>query len=364
MADTSFYGLLVLACNRSAPPAVLPELHLNIWEKKKNWIFEAAFLDIGLMLDVEETAETFEFVLPWSVSEQDLEDLSLRLQDAGAIPAIFNEGWVCANTNGSAGYVNGPGSEPLFTFVQLGTDLEVYTHNPNSSHAQQSIRLNVRGIQSKSKSANQAVKRMYMRFRVKNVPNHFYRVSINPRDRLLLSSWQRTEIIDFRVNVRRGIPLGFEGNRIKGNLVAFRKVHLFLMKSRDQDIVFEDERFKSCRSLDDEHFGASYSLAANPSDWHKFWSRLRVKNSLGYQWTKKIEKDPITNADLPVIEFGTLARFKKVRFGITKFIIAAGIVGALGNMVWDGVKFRYEGAPIAAKVKAWIARTSDAGERK
>jgi hypothetical protein len=364
MADATFYGLLVLACNRTPSPAVLPELHLNIWEKRNKATFEEAFLDIGLMLDVGETADTFEFVLPWRVAPGDLEDLCLRLQDAGAIAAIFNEGWVCSNTNGSAGYVSDPKAGCLFTFAQLGTDLEVYSHNPNSAHEQQSIRLKVGGIQSKSKSANQSAPRMYVRFRVKNVPSHFYRVSINPRDRLLLSSWQRTEIIDFRVNVRRGIPLGFDVNRIKGSFVDFRKVHLFLMKSRDQDIVFEDKRFKSCRSLEDEHFWASYSLATNPSDWQKRLSRWRVQNSLGYQWTKTIEKDPITGTDLPVTEFGTLARFKKVRFGITKFIIAAGLVGALGNMVWDAVKLRYGDAPIAATVKGWLVPTSDAGGRK
>ena len=359
MADSTFYGLLVLANGRTVQQGVLPEVHLNLWEKRKNWIFDSAFLDIGLMLDVNDSAHTFEFVLPWSISDLDIEDLSIRLQEKGAIPAIFNEGWICSNSNGRAGYVTDPVKNETFTFVELGTDLQVKTHNPNTNHAQQAISLNVPNVRVKSISSSALAKRMYVRFRVKNVPKHFYRVSINPRDRLFLSSWQRTEIIDFRMNVRRGVPLGFE-QRVNATFIDFKKVHLFLMKSRDQDIVFEDKLFRSCRSLEDEHFWANYSLAAGPNDWHKFWSRRRVKNSLGYQWTRTIEKDPITGNDMPVSEFGTLARFKNIRFGLAKFVIVAGLVGALGNMVWDAFKYRYDGSPIATRVQGWLARTPGA----
>ena len=307
------------------------------------------------MLDVNDSAQTFEFVLPWTISNSDIEDLSLRLQEKGAIPAIFNEGWICSNSNGRAGHVTDPRTNEIFTFVELGTDLQVKTHNQHTNQAQQAISLHVPNVRVKSRSSSASAKRMYVRFRVKNVPKHFYRVSINPRDRLFLSSWQRTEIIDFRMNVRRGVPLGFE-QRVNAAFVDFKKVHLFLMKSRAQDIVFEDKLFKSCRSLEDEHFWANYSLAAGPNDWHKFWSRRRVKNSLGYQWTRAIEKDPITGNEMPVAEFGTLARFKNIRFGLVKFVVVAALVGALGNMFWDAVKYRYDGSPIATRVQEWLAR--------
>lgn len=363
MADMTFYGLLVLANGRTAVPGILPEVHLNLWEKKQKWVFESAFLDIGLMLDVSDTAQTFEFVLPWPIATLDIEDLSLRLQEKGAIPAIFNEGWICSNSNGRAGHVTDPVKNEVFTFVEVGNDLQVKTHSPNTNQAQQAISLNIPNIRTKSASSSATATRMYVRFRVKNVPKHFYRVSINPRDRLFLSSWQRTEIIDFRMNVRRGVPLGFE-QRVNAAFIDFKKVHLFLMKSRDQDIVFEDKRFRSCRSLEDEHFWANYSLAAGPNDWHKFWSRRRVKNSLGYQWTRTIEKNPITGVDTPVSEFGTLARFKNIRFGLVKFIVVAGLVGAFGNILWDAIKYRYDGSPIATRVQGWVTRAPEVEDTK
>jgi len=55
-----------------------------------------------------------------------------------------------------------------------------------------------------------------------------------------------------------------------------------------------------------------------------------------------------------------LARFKNIRFGLVKFVIVAGLVGALGNMVWDAVKYRYDGSQIATRVQEWLTRTPDA----
>ena len=209
-SDSTFYGLLILATGRKGQPEVLPEVHLNLWEKKEKWVFESVFLDIGLMLDVNDSAQSFEIVLPWLTSLSDIEDLSPRLQEKGAIPAIFNEGWICSNSNGRSGHVTDPVTNDIFTFVTLGNDLQVKTHNQGTPLAQQSISLNVPSLKEKSTSSSSLARRMYVRFRVKNVPKHFYRVTINPRDRLFLSSWQRTEIIDFRMNVRRGVPLAFE----------------------------------------------------------------------------------------------------------------------------------------------------------
>ena len=62
---------------------------------------------------------------------------------------------------------------------------------------------------------------------------------------------------------------------------------------------------------------------------------------------------------MPVSEFGTLARFKNVQFGLVKFVIVAGLVGALGSMVWDAVKYRYEGSSVATRVQGWLAPVSD-----
>ena len=103
------------------------------------------------------------------------------------------------------------------------------------------------------------------------------------------------------------------------------------MRSRDKDIVFHDKLFKASRSLEDEDFWAQYSILGTQTAHEK--SLERVKNSLGYHWK--------SGSPGPVKEFGTLARFKIVEFGVGKFVAVALIVGAMGGMLWDGVKASY-----------------------
>lgn len=361
MPVPNFYGLAVLRKGEQSVPESLPELHLNIWETDRLFAPKSTFFDIGLMLDLRDQATSFEFVFPWKLSGDDFEDLTPRLEKAGAIPAVFNESWSCTNTNNTGTYVIvDEARNDFFTMVQIDTKDRTVT---SSDEGVSLLSLDIEKIKNTSKSIKLEASKMYVRFRIKKIPQDFYRVSINAKDRFFLSSWQGTEVIDFRINVKRGIPVGFE-HKFGGKFVSFKKIHLFLMKSRDQDLVFEDKYFKSCRSLEDEIFWADYSMPKNSFAWNRWFNQRRVKNSLGYQWTKAI--GPIVspnNAAPQLIEFGTLARFKVVRFRVLQFIIAAALVGALGNLVWDAIKFRYEKTPLANTILDWISTKPEKGSK-
>lgn len=312
---------------------VRPELHLNLWENG-----ESVHLDIGLKFDLKDPSKTLELFFPWALvgsadsKPSDVEDLANRITGSDAIPAVFNESWsVTSNPKNSGFIISNPSDRaPLFTIVDATNSLSAKAHN-DKSHV---LSINVEDLKQKSLALAPQAPKFYIRFRVKSVPKNFYCVGIDQKDRWWLSSWQRTEIIDFRLNVRRGVPTDLENST--GLFVEFSKVHLFLMKSREQDIVFEDTLFKSCRSLEDEEFWAEY--ASNGTDADKRNSLSNVKQSIGYQWSKKADDE---NSSL-VKEFGILARFKKVEFGIRKFLIWALVLGALGNALWDGLKLGYD----------------------
>lgn len=333
--NANFYGLLCFS--KEASPSkveyVRPELHLNIWEKGSE-----VHLDIGLLLDKNDPSASLELFFPWKLisaegqKTPDIEDLAKRISTQDAIPAVFNESWSVTSHANSSGYVI---SEPtnkkeLFTVIDSSTVLRAKEHG-DKAHV---VSINVRDLLIKSSSLSEQAPKVYIRFRVKSVPKDFYCVGIVQKDRWWLSSWQKTEIIDFRLNVRRGVPADLEQS--VGSFVEFSKVHLFLMRSRDQDIIFEDTLFKSCRSLEDEEFWAEYS--SNGSIEDKKRSLENVKQSIGYQWSKKRGQE----INATVKEFGILARFKKVEFGIGKFLIWALVLGALGNAMWDGTKLIYE----------------------
>lgn len=339
------YGLLCFAkgatgwvARAAAGPApalpVAPELHLNIWERAptKGTPAPDAFLDVGIMLDVNDPTTSLELVFPTKVESGTVQDLAAVVSDPKAVPAVFNESWAVASlgTHGADAVVYDPaGLSRSFAIVSTQGAITEVQH---AGHDALSIAIQplIARAKSLSQSHQKNVASVYLRFRILAIKPDFYAVGAGSHnDDWWMPSWQRTEDIDFRLNVRRGAPPGLEST--VGRFVEFSKVHLFLMRSRDKDIVFLDKLFKASRSLEDEEFWAQYSLTSGQTMSE---NRLRVKNSLGYQWSKFADPEPVR-------EFGTLARFKVVEFGIGKFIAVALLVGAAGNMLWDAAKAGY-----------------------
>lgn len=338
----SIYGLLCFARGGPVPTTpvsaqtgalapALPELHLNVWEQDpgKDSKSPDSFLDIGLMLDAQDQTTSIELVFPRKMSAGSVVDLSPIVTQAQAIPAIFNESWAVVHmgSQGSDSVVYDPTDvNKSFAVVSING---VITETQHGGHDALSISVPelMTRANAVAQSARRTIERVYIRFRLLEFRKEYYSVGAGERTSdWWQPSWQRTEDIDFRVNVRRGAPPRLE--KQIGRFLEFSKVHLFLMRSRDKDIVFQDKLFKASRSLEDEEFWAQYSIYGTQLSPEA--SRKRVQNSLGYHW-KAAGSDPVK-------EFGTLARFKVVEFGIGKFVAVALVVGAMGNMLWDGVK--------------------------
>lgn len=317
--------------NSSRP--VLPELHINIWERETSkWLVltrTEAFLDIGLMLDVQDQSTSFEILVPWLTTDGDIADLSSQITQLDAIYAIFNESWTV--TNGHGGWIveDPSGDHEPFAIVAAQPGIAVKCSKYKTSDGDRfGVTVNVQqlvqhAMQAAASTPRKTVEKLYVRFRLGNADRGAYCVGEQDKTKWWVPSWQRTDVIDFRVNVRRGAPINIE-NDVGGWFMDFAKIQLFMMRDRNQDIVYEDKLFKACRSLEDEEFWARYSL--NGASENSV--RSNVKRSMGYQW-----KDG--GRDKRVREFGIAARFKMVEFGIGKYLLVALLIGAIGNSLWD-----------------------------
>lgn len=324
--EQAFYGMLCLAEHITKQgvvgKALSPDLHLNLWEQ----LDDQVFLDVGLLLSKSFPSRYVHFYFPWRSEGDSWEDLTPRISSAGAIAAIFNENWGVNQMAGSSSVTvqNPVTGEALFQVVSPTNHLQI-EENDSSSHR---LTLNLDTL-----FAGKGVHpdKVYVRFRVKGVPKHFYAGDLTQGDRGLVSSWTKIEFIDFRLNVRRGAPLNLETGARR--FVSFSKVHLFLMRHRSHELVFQDSAFKSCRSLEDETFWAKYSHSRDdPSRDELQTTRQYVINSLGYQWTKKTAENGV-----PVHEFGILARFKHLEVTVWRFVLAAIVIGAMGNALWFAI---------------------------
>lgn len=325
----------------------LPEIHLNVWEQDDPQTKSGeAFFDIGLMFDLQEPSTTIELIFPWKIETHQLIDLSAKISASDAVPAIFNESWAVIDQQGDHVVYDPRGASPSFALVSIAGAWNAKPHTAiwGSGATATSMQVFavsidipelVRRAKGASNATNRPIEKFYTRFRVLNIRKDFYCVGADdggPDISAVLR--QRTEDIDFRLNVRRGAPPNLE--KALGRFVEFSKAHLFLMRSRDKDIVFQDKLFKASRSLEDEDFWARYSLKTGAGTAQELAANLqRVKNSLGYHWKAGGEGKP------PVKEFGTLARFRIVKVHVVPFIIWAVVIGVLGNVALDAIKWAY-----------------------
>jgi hypothetical protein len=319
-------------------------MHLNVWERNdRKTKSDEAFLDIGLMFDVQEPAHTIELIFPWRVNAAHLIDLSAKVAESDAVPAIFNESWAVTHQQGDYVVHDPRNASPSFALVSISGAWTSKKHtaswgsgNTVTTFDVDAISLDVpeliKRAQQAATATNRSIEKLYVRFRVLDIQKDFYCVGADEGG-LDISAVlrQRTEDIDFRLNVRRGAPPNLE--KALGRFVEFSKVHLFLMRSRDKDIVFQDKLFKASRSLEDENFWARYSLKnAGGSPNEQDANLRRVKNSLGYQWKSGGDGQPVK-------EFGTLARFRIVKFHVVPFIVWAVLLGVAGNLLLDLFKW-------------------------
>lgn len=346
-----------------AQKSKLPEIHLNIWERDDSQAKDGeAFLDIGLMFDLQDTAATIELIFPWKVEASHLIDLSSTIAASDAVPAIFNESWAVTDQQGDRVVYDPRNGSPGFALVSIDsgawkekTHAASWGSGPTAKNTSvHSISIDVQELVKRahraSKATNHQIEKLYIRFRVLNIRRDFYCVGADGGGVDISAVLrQRTEDIDFRLNVRRGAPPNLE--KALGRFLQFSKVHLFLMRSRDKDIVFQDKLFKASRSLEDEDFWARYSLKnASGSTEELDANLMRVKKSLGYQWKSGGDGKPVK-------EFGTLARFRIVKVSLWPFILWALILGVGGNVLlesgkWLYSKYRPDGPVDAVCVKA------------
>lgn len=324
----------------------LPEIHLNVWERDDSQTKKGeAFLDVGLMFDRQEPATTIELIFPWKVQDSDVIDLSSVIAASDAVPAIFNESWAVSDQGGDYVVYDPRNASPSFALVSIVGAWTAKKHVAQWGAGPTARKVDVYSISidvsellkraiTASKATNHHIEKLYTRFRVLNIRRDFYCVGAdNGGADISAVLQQRTEDIDFRLNVRRGAPPNLE--KALGRFVEFSKVHLFLMRSRDKDIVFQDKLFKASRSLEDEDFWARYSLEKATGKQTEIETNLRrVKRSLGYQWKSGGKGEAVK-------EFGTLARFRIVKLAVLPFILWALVLGVAGNVLLDVGKGLY-----------------------
>ena len=318
------------------------ELHVNLWEVR-----DPSVLDLGIMIGDWKSVKAVCVDLPWNIAEDNVEDLGARLNSERTVAAIFNE-VVNYSSNADQNYSKikilpsdvadstaaGIEATKSFFIFRLPTS-SFSVASTNISHSLSSCRLQV-NLPEPTELQNEENHPLYLRFRINKVPRSIYSSTFQLADRNLLSSSTKTRIIDFRINVRRGIPDDLFNGNVKLKFPNFGKIHFFLTIGREQICDFESQNFVGCRSLVDEQIWNGYLQAkssAKPVE--------ATRNFLGYQWTEAVKDKVIKTGPAGVKDLVVMGRFSSHTSNVLKtikFVFFGLVFGMIGNGMWEIAK--------------------------
>ncbi|KAF6687867.1 hypothetical protein HFD98_21265 [Pseudomonas sp. EKM23D] len=305
------------------------ELHINIWEVGKKPA--GPFMDIGVMISDRQNTGFIQVDLPWEVSKKDISDLGAKLNGEKSVAAIFNEvvhydGFAEGNFANISFRKDGKDQKP-FSLLRLNSELFKIEY-VNLSNGTTSSRLLVE-IPRTHPSTLSPDRRIsaYVRFRIRNVPKEIYTSTFSQKDRTLISSRTEMRIVDFRINVRRGVPEELLSGSETVDFPQFERIHCFLTTDRSEDCSSQGKTYNGYRSLMDEDVWNEYIRLDHRE---RISEENSVSNYLGHQWT--------ASDDRGVKDLIVLGRFSKNKSGLllmTRFVLLGILFGATGNGLWE-----------------------------
>ncbi|WP_067709267.1 hypothetical protein [Erwinia sp. ErVv1] len=310
------------------------ELHVNLWEIGND--NSSPFMDIGVMIHDHKVVDEVVIDLPWEVDRKDIVDLGVKLNSEKSVAAIFNEvvhydSLAEGNFTNISFRRNEKDKKPfcLFRLNPKSFEVEPITLGDDTVCSRVLIKLPKYNANAPIKAQRKSA---YIRFRIKKIPTAVYTDRFKQIDKALISSIIDTRIIDFRINVLRGVPE--ELMHSNDNLTFPSKlkiIHCFLTTIRDEECVSVSKYYNGYRSLVDEDIWNEYIKFDNSTI---IKNEKTINNHLGYQWTAKADKEEFIK-DLIV-----LGRFSKKTsniWSIFRFVVVVILLGAMGSGIWETV---------------------------
>lgn len=307
------------------------ELHVNLWEMGEN--NRSPFMDVGVMISQHSAIDEVVIDLPWEVDKNDINDLGTKLNSEKSVAAIFNEvvhydGLAEGNSANISFRRNDQDQKPFCLFRLNSQSFRI--ESIPISNGTLTSRVYVKIPKHKKTSKEDERKSGYIRLRIKNIPSTVYTNYFSYSDKAFISSNIETRIIDFRINVMRGVPEELmHGNEDLTFPKKLKRIHCFLTTIRNEECVSVSKYYNGYRSLVDEDIWNEYIKLDDSLPLKK---QNTINNYLGYQWTIKSEKEEVIK-DLIVL--GRFSKKTSNRLSVIRFIIIVILLGALGGGVWE-----------------------------
>jgi hypothetical protein len=321
---------------KNAGPASTLQLHVNLWRLRAGprRTREVTFLDLGLLITPKDDIARLKIFLPFRVSVDDLVDLGEQLRKPQILVAIFNDDLQIHGAHDRRFAVDTRAGKRLFSsrILEIGSDFRINAEEYESA----GIRLNgtILEIERRVFEPADGYSSGYIRFRIilSGQNAEAFCTEYRPKDRPLLTAFDRTEIVDFRLNERRNLPLRLTeslGQR-PSCLFNISEINYFLAREVHEELELAHRDFHKCRSLEGQIWN-DYARAG--------LGQLEMDQTIIYYWRTKYEEDKFE-------DFNALTKFRRREVSgktILLFIFSAILIGAIGSLtasfIWEHFGF-------------------------
>lgn len=312
-----------LAETANAPPACLVA-HVNLWRHVKRDKSNITFLDIGFQFEQLESLKKIFLYLPIDLEPGEIVDLGPKLENATTLAAVFNDVLTTRHTPDDQSFVavDANGADKFTChYVNLQDDIEIRRDNFGGIKPGTLITF-------KEDFANRIrlERRPYIRLRFLLNQNSFREFTSEtiPEDKFLLSSFLRTELIEFRFNEKRNYPPHIvEYFKLAGATeFIITEVNYFLIRDLRFEYVSSHAEYRKMRRLEGPQWEAYVDGSFDTAD---------ADRMLIYQWKKVLPEDALDGSS--VEDFIALAKFKLPWPNVWPYVIAIVFLGAAGSTV-------------------------------
>ena len=290
------------------------DLHFNMWLDLPGT--DSDVLDVGILFKEARQIEQLNLFLPALISREAIIDLSDVLHHDQTLSAVFNSMLSVGTDRIIEGQINRrfevrDSKDKISLFVvclDLQSDLDVEQLQGNEGTI-------IRFTKNMFLGINEVGGTHYVRFRIKLREDlrTLFRNASNPHDRMFLSGFHSTDVIEFRVNERRNF--GDFLRKIKMEFPKIEAIHYFLVRDISTELVQSHADFRKMRRLE-------------PKLWDSYLRELGTsapEKWIIYHW--KEGGTPGANVE----DFIALTFFTKPRYHLLTYLTVIVLLGAAGS---------------------------------
>lgn len=306
------------------------EVHFNYWHVKSQKAVKGKavdFFDIGIMAYSCEKLSRIQIYLPTNLEAASITDLGSLFSDAITASGIFNESLAVTTTQNSNHVILQNGNA-LFARVYIFEKNEIRVSPAGSGTI---VEIPQTAI-TNGCTGNTTNTPLYFRLRVliKTENGGPFSRTIRPADSWLLSSFDYTEFLDFRLNEARNLPILISQKVRQSNPPPITRVDYLVVVGEAADVAGGVDANKK-RLLENElwqKYTASASAAPLPD------------GMIIHHWKKLSNDESVSIGD-----FSAFIKLKIRRTGrslVWRYLAVVALIGCLGSLMASVIWTKFE----------------------